>query len=117
MLWSFSLKASLIVLIALLCAGISTVNAEVIPLEFTSPTTPHLYSVFMVSADDGWAVGGGGTIIRWTGTEWIPEFSSATLTPFLLILILGVVFILTKTSSKKLKSPFDAKRNSTLVIQ
>jgi photosystem II stability/assembly factor-like uncharacterized protein len=35
----------------------------------TSPTTKSLYSVFMVNASDGWAVGAE-TAIHWNGTEW-----------------------------------------------
>ncbi len=42
--------------------------------EVTPITLATLYSDFMVSPNDGWAVGSGGEIIRWTGTEWIPEF-------------------------------------------
>ncbi|NLE44672.1 MAG: hypothetical protein GX620_08110, partial [Chloroflexi bacterium] len=41
----------------------------------TSPTTMHLRSIEMLSAYDGWAVGGngygtGGTILRWNGSRW-----------------------------------------------
>jgi hypothetical protein len=51
MLRDFGLKASLIVVMALLCAGVSTVNAESVRLlEWTNPTTESLISVFMVSA-------------------------------------------------------------------
>lgn len=70
MLRKFGLKASLLVVMASLCVGVPIVNAEVEPLNWTSPTLAHLYSVFMVSADDGWAVGYGGTIIHWDGTDW-----------------------------------------------
>ena len=35
-----------------------------------SPTIKDLYSLFMVSVNDGWAVGKDGTIIRWNGSEW-----------------------------------------------
>jgi len=34
------------------------------------PVGAHLYSVFMVSSSDGWAVGAGGAIIRWNGSSW-----------------------------------------------
>jgi len=47
-----------------------------------SPTTANLYSVFMVGAGDGWAVGWAGTIIRWNGVEWVPEFPMAMVAPF-----------------------------------
>lgn len=45
--------------------GVSTVNAEAVPLEWKSPATKNLYSVFLVSATDGWAVGNVGNIIYW----------------------------------------------------
>jgi len=35
-------------------------------LYATSPTTNHLYSVFMVSGSDGWAVGRYGTILHYS---------------------------------------------------
>jgi hypothetical protein len=54
----------------------------------------------MVSAGDGWAVGLQGTIIRWTGTEWIPEFPAVMLM-LLLISITLIAVILAKTTSKK----------------
>jgi len=100
------LKASLLVVMLSLCVGVPVVNAEkgVVVLNWTSPTTRDLYSVFMVSTDDGWAVGSGGTIIRWNGTEWIPEFPTAILMPVLISLTL-VAVILTKTASKKRRKP------------
>ena len=70
MLRSFGLKASLLVVMVLLCVGVPTVNAEVVPLNWTSPTSQSLHDVFMVGADDGWAVGIDGLIIHWDGTEW-----------------------------------------------
>jgi len=36
-----------------------------------SPTNYSLHAVTMLSADDGWAVGGGGVILRWDGNQWI----------------------------------------------
>ena len=74
MLSSF-LKASLLVLIVLLCVGVPIANAEGVTLNWTSPTTQHLNDVFMFSASDGWAVGQYGTIIRWDGTDWSNETS------------------------------------------
>ena len=35
-----------------------------------SPTSNSLHSVAMVSASDGWAVGGCGTILHYTGSQW-----------------------------------------------
>lgn len=98
------LKVILLVLMASLCVGVPIANAEGVVLNWTSPTTESLSSVFMVSADDGWAVGLWGTIIRWTGTEWIPEFPTIVLTPLLISLTL-VAVILAKTASKKRRKP------------
>jgi len=41
----------------------------------------------MVSADDGWAVGEGGTIIRWNGTEWSLVTSPTTLPLYSLFMV------------------------------
>jgi len=68
---SVFLKASMLVVMVLLCGSVLIVNAEVVlPLNWTSPTTLNLYDVFMVSASDGWAVGSGGTMIHWDGSSW-----------------------------------------------
>jgi chitodextrinase len=67
----FCLKARLLVVLVALCVFMPIVTAEGVEvLSWTSPTTNWLRSVFMVSADDGWAVGNDGTIIRWDGTNW-----------------------------------------------
>ena len=84
--------------------GVPIVNAEGVVLNWTSPTTAWLLDVFMVGADDGWAVGWYGAIIRWTGTEWIPEFPTIVLMP-LLISVTLVAVILAKTASKKHRKP------------
>jgi len=67
---SFVFKVSLLVVMVLLCVGVPIVNAEGVLSNWTSPTTRHLRSVFMVNASDGWAVGDAGTIIRWDGDDW-----------------------------------------------
>ncbi|MDH5374889.1 MAG: hypothetical protein OEW95_03645 [Candidatus Bathyarchaeota archaeon] len=73
------LKASLLVLMVLLCLGVPIVGAEgVVVLSWTSPTTADLLDVFMVGSSDGWAVGRGGTIIRWDGTDWSTVTSPTT---------------------------------------
>jgi hypothetical protein len=110
---SHVLKAGLLIVLVSLCVVVpivillrrtslpeteNTENDETV--SWTSPTTAELYSVFMVNADDGWAVGGWGTIQRWTGTEWIPEFPAATLMLILISLTLAAV-ILEKTTLKK----------------
>ncbi len=104
MLRNFGLKASLLVVIVALCLGVPIANAEGAVLRWTSPTGSWLNSVFMVNADDGWAVSWDGTILRWIGTEWIPEFPTAILTPLLISLTL-VAVILAKTASKKRRKP------------
>ncbi len=43
-----------------------------------SPVTAQLSSVAMTSSTDGWAVGAGGTIVRWDGTNWTQYPSSPT---------------------------------------
>ena len=78
MLRSVVLRASLLVLMVSLCVGMPIVNAEGVVLNWTSPTTRHLYSVFMVSPDDGWAVGAFGTIIHWDGADWSNVTSPTT---------------------------------------
>jgi hypothetical protein len=43
--------------------------------EVFTPTSARLRSVYMLSADDGWAVGeyaGKGVSIHWNGTQWTP---------------------------------------------
>ena len=73
--------------------------------NITSPTQSHLFSVFLVSADDRWVVGDGwGGLYRWTGTEWIPEFSAAILMLVLICLTL-VAVILAKTTLRKSRRP------------
>ena len=78
MLRSFILKASLLMVMVALCVGLPTINAEAVPLNWTSPTTSTLISVSMVGASDGWAVGSDGTIIRWNGTDWSNVTSPTT---------------------------------------
>ncbi|MEW5847965.1 MAG: hypothetical protein AB2A00_04090 [Myxococcota bacterium] len=36
-----------------------------------SPTTEDLSSVFVVDASDAWITGSEGSMLRWTGTEWV----------------------------------------------
>ena len=50
----------------------------------------------MLGTNDGWAVGNGGTIIRWNGVEWIPEYSE-TIQIMLVLSFMLIVVILTKT--------------------
>jgi hypothetical protein len=51
---------------------------DVVPINWTSPTAQFLESVYMVSADDGWAVGWNGAIIHWNGTDWSNVASPTT---------------------------------------
>ena len=78
---SFAFEVGLIVMMVLsaLCVSLPTVKArDVVPLDWTSPTTNNLYSVFMVSATDGWAVGYYGAIIHWDGSSWSNVTSPTT---------------------------------------
>ena len=44
----------------------------------TSGTTADLYGVFMLDATNAWAVGSAGTILRYDGTRWAPQFAGTT---------------------------------------
>jgi len=69
---SFVLKTSLTaaILIGALCISRPTANArDVVPVNWISPTTNNLFSVHMVSANDGWAAGGD-VFPHWDGTDW-----------------------------------------------
>ena len=87
MLRNFGLKASLLVVMVALCLGVLIANAEGAVLSWTSPTTANLGSVYMVGADDGWAVGSDGTIIRWDGTEWSNVTSPTTKTLYSVFMV------------------------------
>ncbi len=79
MLKSVFQKTILVMAMLMLCVCVLPANAETVEIrEWTSPTPYYLYSVFMVSATDGWAVGGSGTIIRYDGTEWSNVTSPTT---------------------------------------
>ena len=82
MLRNFGLKAILLVVMVALCVRVPIVNAEVEPLNWTSQTTEHLRSVYMVTDTNGWAVGYNGTIIRWDGTSWSTVTSPTTIGGF-----------------------------------
>jgi len=96
----FVLKTSVLLAMALLSAGVPMAHAEAVPLNWTSPTTARLNSVFMVSSSDGWAVGETGTIIRWTDVEWVPEFPPLVAMPLLMSLTLVVVVLAFRVSKK-----------------
>lgn len=46
----------------------------------TSPSNRNLNSVSMISATDGWAVGAGGSIVRWNGVTWTEQNAAQTIT-------------------------------------
>jgi hypothetical protein len=89
---------AVVVLMTAFCMTLPTVKAgNITPLDWTSPTTYTLFSVFMVNAADGWAVGthstpiplmanatdecAGGepaTIVHWNGTQWSSVASPTT---------------------------------------
>jgi hypothetical protein len=69
----------------------------------------------MVGSNDGWAVGSGGTIIRWDGVQWIPEYPETIQIVLVLYFALIVVF-LTKTALKRQKSLRTAMKNGARVL-
>lgn len=60
----------LLAVLVVTCVFVLPVSAQSMLSEWTSPTKVSLYSVFMVSQGDGWAVGDEGTIIHWDGGKW-----------------------------------------------
>jgi hypothetical protein len=44
----------------------------------TSPATAALRGVYAGSVTQAWAVGDGGTLIRWDGSAWTPATSGTT---------------------------------------
>jgi len=85
---NFGLKVSLLIVMVALVVCVPIVNAEGAMLSWTSPTTATLRSVYMVSADDGWAVGRFGTIIHWDGAEW-SNVTSPTADPLESVFMVG----------------------------
>lgn len=79
MLGSISRRGLVVaILLTLVCMNLPLAKAEEFALsDWTSPTLSDLYSVFMVGSSDGWAVGEGGAIVHWNGTEWA-NFTSPT---------------------------------------
>ena len=70
---SVFLKVSLLVVMVLLCLGVSIVNAEGVALNWTPPNTygRDLYCVHMQYGGlYGWAVGAGGALVQWYNGEW-----------------------------------------------
>jgi len=62
----------------ILLVGIPAANAQGSWSTATSPTGEILLSVFMVSASDGWAVGGNGVILHYSGGSWSVVTSPTT---------------------------------------
>ena len=94
------LKASLPAVVLWLCVIVAIANAESGLLGWTSPTTRHLNSLFMVNATEGWAVGYDGVIIRWSEIGWVPELPTVIIVP-LLVGVTLIAVILVKTASQK----------------
>lgn len=44
----------------------------------TSGTTADLYGVFMLDATTAWAIGSAGTILKYDGSRWSPQFGGTT---------------------------------------
>ena len=78
MLSSISKKGLAVAILLVVVCMIPLVKAKETAMSYwTSPTLANLFSVYMVNASDGWAVGGNGAIIHWDGTEWM-NFPSPT---------------------------------------
>jgi hypothetical protein len=60
----------LIILQLLVLLNLPAATSSAVWQLFPSPTGEDLNSVFMVDANDGWAVGAFGTIIHWNGASW-----------------------------------------------
>jgi hypothetical protein len=68
-------------------------------------------SVYMVNANDGWAVGDCGEIIRWTGTEWVPEFSIGMILLFLVSAAFSASVLKNRRKSTKPKNGHTSKHS------
>lgn len=67
-----------VMVLSVLLLDLPLVHAAVMEMDWQSPTTYSLSSVFMISSSDGWAVGYPGTIIHWNGTDWSNVTSPTT---------------------------------------
>jgi photosystem II stability/assembly factor-like uncharacterized protein len=68
-----------IVVFGSLSANLQVSNShQIVMANWKSPTPNSLYSVYMINATYGWAVGAGGTIIRWDGIQWSDVTDSTT---------------------------------------
>jgi photosystem II stability/assembly factor-like uncharacterized protein len=66
-----SLSLIIITLFVLFSSNLPlSASHQIVLADWASPTQQTLYSVYMVSATDGWAVGAGGTMIHWDGLKW-----------------------------------------------
>jgi hypothetical protein len=71
------------ILLTLVCMSLPSAKAEeFIISDWVSPTLANLFSVYMVNASEGWAVGQGGTVIHWNGTQWMNSISPTNNTLF-----------------------------------
>jgi hypothetical protein len=52
----------------------------------------------MIDSNNGWAVGENGTMVRWNGTQWIPENPSLLMPPSLMV---GTLLAVTVYQRKK----------------
>jgi photosystem II stability/assembly factor-like uncharacterized protein len=59
-----------ILIVAIVLAAVPVANAQVSWSTVGSPAKEDLFSVFMVTPSDGWAVGEGGMILHYTGSSW-----------------------------------------------
>jgi photosystem II stability/assembly factor-like uncharacterized protein len=73
-----SVRLLALAVLAVLLVSTPTANAYGLWSIVTGPTTTDLYSVFMVSASEGWAVGDGETILHYSNGSWSTVTSPIT---------------------------------------
>lgn len=59
-----------VAVLAVLMLAVPAANAAGSWQIVTSPTTKELYSLFMISSSEGWAVGLNGVILHYSGGSW-----------------------------------------------
>ena len=59
-----------VAVLAVLMLAVPAANAAGSWQIVTSPTTKELYSLFMISSSEGWAVGADGVILHYSGGSW-----------------------------------------------
>ena len=65
-----SIRLLAVAVLAVLMLAVPAANAAGSWQIVTSPTTKELYSLFMISSSEGWAVGLNGVILHYSGGSW-----------------------------------------------